>query len=381
VGQILVGKGEKRFYENDGKGNLSKNEEKTPPAGGMASCILAADVDGDKDADLFIGGRAVPGNYGLMPRSFLLRNDGDGRWTDISEEQLGNCGMVTDAAFSDTDADGDLDLLVIGDWLPVMHFENQNGRFLFSKKQTQKPFSGWWTCLEPADLDADGDMDFVLGNWGLNTKFKATNERPLTMYVKDFDKNDKSEFVLNWYPPLDDQPWPFAGKLDMTAQVPSLKKKALKFEDYAHLTYETMFDEAQRKGAIEHKANWLQSAVLWNDGATFRLEALPLEAQVAPAFGIAVEDFDGDGAKDIWLGGNFYGLKPEVGRHDSSRGVFLKGDGKGGFEYLPPARSGIFVAGEVRDAAVFKTKNGAGILVARNDAEAVFFGKETFGER
>ncbi len=370
-----------RFYENDGKGNLSKNEEKTPPAGGMASCILAADVDGDKDADLFIGGRAVPGNYGLMPRSFLLRNDGDGRWTDISEEQLGNCGMVTDAAFSDTDADGDLDLLVIGDWLPVMHFENQNGRFLFSKKQTQKPFSGWWTCLEPADLDADGDMDFVLGNWGLNTKFKATNERPLTMYVKDFDKNDKSEFVLNWYPPLDDQPWPFAGKLDMTAQVPSLKKKALKFEDYAHLTYETMFDEAQRKGAIEHKANWLQSAVLWNDGATFRLEALPLEAQVAPAFGIAVEDFDGDGAKDIWLGGNFYGLKPEVGRHDSSRGVFLKGDGKGGFEYLPPARSGIFVAGEVRDAAVFKTKNGAGILVARNDAEAVFFGKETFGER
>jgi hypothetical protein len=362
-----------RYYDNDGKGNFKNIKQKAPPAAGMVSCIVSGDIDLDGDLDLFIGGRAVPGNYGLMPRSFLLLNERQGRWVDVTRQELGNCGMVTDAFFNDTDADGDEDLIVIGDWLPVMHFENQDGRFVFSKKQTQKPFYGWWTCLEPADLDGDGDLDFMLGNWGLNTKFKASSERPLTMYVKDFDKNGKSEFVINWYPQPDDKPWPFAGKLDMTAQVPSLKKKALKFEDYAHLTYETMFDETQRKGAIEHKANWLQSAVLWNDGKTFRLEALPVEAQVAPVFGIVAEDFDGDGAKDIWLGGNFYGLKPEVGRHDSSRGVFLKGDGKGGFKHLPSALSGIYLPGEVRDAAVLKTKNGTGLLVARNNAEAVFY--------
>ena len=161
--------------------------------------------------------------------------------------------------------------------------------------------------------------------------------------------------------------------MDMTQQLPFLKKKALKFEDYAHLTYETMFDPAQRQGAVAYTANWLQTSVLWNDGSGFRLEALPLEAQVAPAFGIIAQDLDGDNLTDIWLGGNFYGLKPEVGRHDSSRGVFLRGDGKGGFTCLPPADSGLFVKGEVRDAATFQTANGPIILVARNDADALVF--------
>ncbi len=362
-----------RYYDNDGSGRFKAVEGKTPPAAGMVSCIVPGDIDLDGDLDLFIGGRAVPGNYGLMPRSFLLLNEGGGRWVDVTRQELGNCGMVTDACFTDTDNDGDQDLIVIGDWLPVLHFENDFGRFVFSKKQTAQPYYGWWTCLEPADLDGDGDLDFVLGNWGLNTKLKASKERPVTMAVKDFDNNGKSELILNWYPPNDDQPWPFAGKMDMTQQLPFLKKKALKFEDYAHLTYETMFDPAQRQGAVAYTANWLQTSVLWNDGSGFRLEALPLEAQVAPAFGIIAQDLDGDNLTDIWLGGNFYGLKPEVGRHDSSRGVFLRGDGKGGFTCLPPADSGLFVKGEVRDAATFQTANGPIILVARNDADALAF--------
>jgi len=362
-----------RYYENQGKGVFKNIPEKAPPAKGMISCIVPGDIDNDGDLDLFLAGRAVPGNYGLMPRSFMLLNEGAGQWRDVTTEILGNLGMVTDAVFSDTDKDGDQDLIVIGDWLPVMHLENRSGQFAFSMKQTQSPFSGWWTCIEPADLDGDGDLDFVLGNWGLNTKFKASDQKPITMFVKDFDANEKTEFVINWYAPLDDQPYPFAGKLDMTQQVPSLKKKALKFEDYSHFTYETLFTEAQRKGAVSHKINWLQSAVLWNLDGAFLLEALPIEAQVAPVFGIAVDDFDGDGVKDIWLGGNFYGLKPEVGRHDSSRGVFLKGNKNKTFKYLTPTESGIFVKGEVRDAAVFKMKNELGILIARNDLEALFY--------
>ncbi len=366
-----------RYYDNDGKGNLTKRTDKTPPVAGMVSCIVPGDIDLDGDMDLFIGGRAVPGNYGLMPRSFLMLNEGQGRWVDVTRKELGNVGMVTDAHFNDTDQDGDQDLIIIGDWLPILHFENEYGRYTFSRKQTTQPYLGWWTCLEPADLDGDGDMDYVLGNWGKNIKFKTNPERPITMFVKDFDQNSKSEFVLNWYPPLDDEPWPFAGKLDMTKQVPELNKKALKFDDYAKLNYEHMFTPEQRQGAIQHQINYLETAILWNDGDSLRVSALPIEAQIAPAFGIVVEDMDADGHQDIWLGGNFYGLKPEVGRYDSSRGVFLKGDGKGDFQFIDATESGIHLKGEVKDASILNTSNKKMLLVSRNSAEAVLYEFET----
>ncbi|MBK9492277.1 MAG: VCBS repeat-containing protein [Haliscomenobacter sp.] len=138
-----------RYYENQGKGVFKNVPAKVPPAKGMISCIIPGDIDNDGDLDLFLAGRAVPGNYGLMPRSFMLLNEGAGQWRDVTTEVLGNLGMVTDAIFSDTDKDGDQDLMVIGDWLPVMHLENQGGQFAFSKKQTTSPFSGWWTCIEP----------------------------------------------------------------------------------------------------------------------------------------------------------------------------------------------------------------------------------------
>ncbi|WNJ19685.1 CRTAC1 family protein [Pontibacter sp. G13] len=362
-----------RYYDNDGRGNLTLATHKTPPAAGMMSCMVAGDIDGDGDEDLFIGGRAVPGNYGLFPRSFLMRNDGNGRWTDITQKELGNIGMVTDAAFGDTDGDGDLDLMVMGDWLPVVHFENQQGALFPSAKQTSKPAAGWWTRMEPADLDGDGDLDFVLGNWGLNTKLKASDDRRLSMYVKDFDQNKKTDIILNWYPPLDEQAWPWTGKMDMTAQIPAIKRKAVKFEDYAHLTYETMFDETQRQGAIKHEANWMQTSVLWNEPGGFRLEALPIEAQVAPVFGIAVMDVNGDGTLDIWLGGNFHGLKPEFGRHDGSRGIWMLQQADHRFEYGDSQEWGARLSGEVRDAEILNIGGQPGILVSRNREDAQFF--------
>ncbi|MDW3645680.1 MAG: VCBS repeat-containing protein [Bacteroidia bacterium] len=361
-----------RYYENDGKGNFSKQKEKTPPAGGNTSCIEVADFDADGDMDVFIGGRLVPGNYGLKPRSFLLRKDPTG-WTDITTEFLGGLGMITDAVWVDQDQDNDLDLVVVGEWLGVTLLKNEGGKL---QPPAMIPNSlGWWNCIEKADLDGDGDEDFVLGNWGLNSKFQASPDRPLSMFVKDFDQNGKSEFVINWFPPLDDKAYPFATKGDITTQLPHLKRSNLKFEEYAHKTFSDLFSEEEVRGGLAYKADYLQSAILWNEAnGTPKLQALPIEAQVSPVFGIAIADMDGDEHLDIVLGGNFYALKPEVGRQDANFGVFLKGNSSKDFQYLSPEESGIYLRGEVRDMKVFKGKDNKPLLmVARNNDAVLTF--------
>lgn len=363
-----------RYYENDGQGNFSKAIEKTPPAAGNFSCILVGDLEGDGDPDIFIGGRSVPGNYGLAPRSFLFRNDGQNRWTDIIPQNMGGLGMVTDGVWSDTDKDGDEDLVLVGEWMPVTILENNGGQ-IAGRKALPNSF-GWWNAITSSDLDNDGDQDFVLGNWGLNTKMQASTQRPLSMFVKDFDNNKKSEFIINWFAPADERAYPFATKMDLSAQLPYLKKSILKYEDYARKTYETLFSETERQNAIPYVANYLESAVLWNEPEGLRLKALSPMAQVAPAFAVVAEDLDDDGIKDIWLGGNFYGLKPQSGRHDSSRGVLLKGDGKGDFTYVTPDQCGIRITGEVRDAWAFQQDGKIFMLVARNNDKSLLYQRQ-----
>ncbi len=362
-----------RYYTNDGQGKFAPAPSQTPPAAGNAACIRPGDIDGDGDLDLFIGCRIVPGNYGLIPRSFLLRNDGAGIWTDVTIKEIGHLGMVCDATWSDFDKDGDPDLLVVGEWMPIILFENDHGQLNFTQKQTQTPYMGWWNRIVASDLDGDGDDDYVLGNWGLNTKFTASTKQPVTMYVKDFDNNGKTEFILNWTAPIDDDVYPFATKMEITDQLPHLKKDILKYEDYAHKTYESLFTEEERAGAFAFRATHLESSILWNEDAGLELESLPLEAQVAPVFAILAEDLDGDNVKDIWLGGNFHGVKPQVGRHDSSKGVFLKGNGQKKFTYLIHRRTGLEAEGEVRDAQVFKRNGINHIVLARNGRNLLSF--------
>lgn len=358
-----------RLYVNNGSGNFTAAPQAIPPVLGNFSTVEAGDLDGDGDDDLFLGARNVPGNYGLKPRSYLLIND-RGVWTDIAPETLGNIGMVTDASWSDVDGDGDNDLVVVGDWMGVHIFYNDNGAF--DKNAIIPASNGWWSRVEPSDLDGDGDVDFVLGNWGLNTKFKATPSRPLTMFVNDFDKNGKSEFIINWFPPLDAVAYPFPTKPELTSQLPFLRKQILKYQDYGRKTYDSLFTPEQRSNALRYEANNMQTSVLWNNKGSFELQALPLEAQLSPVFGIVADDFDGDGKKDIWLGGNFYALKPQAGRHNASKGVLLKqGDGRQ-FTFVPNAAAGITVTGEVRDAAIINKQ----LLVARNNEKVVAFRKK-----
>jgi hypothetical protein len=358
-----------RLYLNDGSGVFTPAMKALPPVVGNFSTAEAGDIDNDGDDDLFLGARNVPGNYGLPPRSYLLVND-RGVWTDVAPPALANIGMVTDATWTDIDGDGDKDLIVCGDWMAINIFYNENG--LFEKQLVIPNSNGWWNRIEAADLDGDGDQDFVIGNWGLNCKFKTDPGRPLTMYVNDFDKNGKSEFIINWYPPLDSIAYPFATKPELTAQLPALRKQILKYADYGNKTYETLFTPEQRSNALKYEANTLQTAVLWNNNGNFDLQPLPLEAQMSPVFAIVVNDFDGDNKKDIWLGGNFYELKPQAGRHNASKGVLLKQVGERSFKNISPLESGIEVNGEVRDAVMINKE----LLVARNNESAVLFRKK-----
>ncbi|MEM7372714.1 MAG: VCBS repeat-containing protein [Bacteroidota bacterium] len=360
------------MYENDGQGNFWESPSKAPPIGGNLSCVVPADYDQDGDIDLFLGGRAVPGNYGLIPASFLLANTGDGSWENRTVQSIGQLGMVTDAIWNDIDGDNDLDLIVVGEWMGVTIFENENGKI--DKKNTIKGTEGWWNAIEAADLDKDGRDEFILGNWGLNSKFQASSDKPLDLYVKDFDNNGKSEFILNWYPPLEEEATIFFTKMDLAAQLPSMKKVALTYSEYATQTYESLFTRKQREGALHYTASNLQSAILWLTDNGAELEALPWQAQVSPIYGIIAEDLDNDGHTDLLLGGNLYGLKPEIGRMDASDGIFLKGKGTRQFQYLSPQQSGIRLEGEIRDLTMIQNPNQKKtILVGRNHAEIMLF--------
>ncbi len=197
----------------------------------------------------------------------------------------------------------------------------------------------------------------------------------MTIFVHDFDNNGKSECIINWYPSLDSISYPFSTRQELITQLPGLKKQILKYENYAGKSFETLFPLEVRSKALRSKAEYLQSAVLWNNNGTMELEALPLEAQLSPVFGIVADDLDGDGKTDIWLGGNFYSLKPQVGRLNASKGVFLKGMGRKSFSYISPKAAGINVEGEVRDAGVIETKRSKHLIVARNNASVLLFEK------
>ena len=349
-----------RFYENDGQGNFVSTPRKAPPGGGQVSVIAPADFDGDGDIDLFIGGRSIPGNYGITPGSFFFQNNG-GSWTDMTTREIGTIGMVTDAVWTDLNDDDQLDLLIVGDWMPVTTFINDRGKLT---KEEISGTEGWWLDIEEITVEG-GEKKFVLGNWGLNSKWKASKEKPLSMYLKDFDNNGKTEFIVNWFAPLDKEPYPFATKMDMSNQLPSLKKKFLKYDDFAKQNYNTLFSNEERQGAKKFVCHTLETSVLTVRNGILALEPLPLSAQIAPVFATTSLDYDNDGDMDLWLGGNFYGLNPQVGRLDASRGMLLNNVGGDTYEEVIGLSSQ--VKGEVRDAKVLKTIDKEVMIIAKNN--------------
>lgn len=362
-----------RLYFNRGGRGFEKSPQLLPVSKYVStSCVKNADVDGDGDQDLFVGTRLSSGYYGMPVNGFLLLNDGKGSFSDHTAEKapgLLKLGMITDAVWSDYDRDGDPDLIVVGDWMPVAVFENRDGSLLrLAGNQGLAKSNGWWNCIEVYDLDGDGDEDYAIGNHGLNSRFRATPEEPCVMYLNDFDGNGSAEQVICLLD-RNGAAHPFHLRDDLVEQMPFLKKKFLKYKDYSIATMSDIFDPEALDKAVKDTVFTLASSVLWNEGAgKFRMEALPAEAQVSPVFAILPADFTQDGRQDLLLGGNFFAAKPDVGRYDAGYGVLLKG-GEKGFETQSPGQSGLHLPGEVRDFLGMKVGNENWVLVAKNNDE------------
>ena len=366
-----------RLYLNNGKGHFVKSEQ-VLPAGKYesTSCVRPEDFDNDGVTELFVGIRLKPFAYGVPVNGYLLENDGKGNFTDVTSQiapELLNVGMIRDMLWADVDRDGDKDIIIAGEWMPLKVLINENGRFKMKKDAFGSvKTEGWWNCLAAIDFDKDGDIDFIAGNHGLNSKFKATPEKPVSMYVNDFDLNGTIEQILCVYD--GDKSYPLALKHDLTRQIPALEKKYPKYEMYKDQQITDIFTPEQLNNSIHLDAFILETSLFMNDGSGhFTMKSLPVEAQFSPVYAVEVGDFNSDGNPEILLGGNLYNVKPEVGRYDASYGCFLAGDGKGGFKNIPAKVSGFRLTGEIRDITEVETTNGKLMVVARsNDPLQVF---------
>lgn len=361
-----------RLYFNDGEGNFTRSQQILPISSSFesTSTVEAADYDGDGDEDLFVGVRLRSFYYGLPANGYILNNDGKGHFVDVTTDVapgLKNIGMVTDASWVDIDGDDDKDLVVVGEYMPVRVFVNTEGKLAEALGQPGLAKSnGWWNAIEVGDLDADGDIDLVLGNHGTNSRFRATTDKPVCLYVNDFDNNGTIEHIICTF--NGEQDYPMVLRHDLVTQIPSLKKKYLKYETFRNETISDIFSPQQLEHAVELKVFEMRSCIALNDGSgTFTLKPLPLEAQFSPIYGIEVLDVDGDQNVDIVLGGNLYNVKPEAGRYDGSYGLLLKGDGNGNFKSIPARESGLHVDGQVRDIVTIKNRQGRMIVFSRND--------------
>ncbi len=365
-----------RLYLNDGRGNFIRDVDALPKEGTSGSCVTACDFNKDGAVDLFVGGRVIPGIYPLPPRSFILQNDGKGKFQDVTETvcpELKNIGLVTSAIWSDFDNDGWTDLIVAGEWMPVEFFRNYHGRLkrLTGNHDPDKS-SGWWYCLAEGDFDNDGDMDYIAGNLGLNNKYNVSAQTPLSIYTKDFDGNGSIESIMTYY--LNGKECLLADRDLLLLEMPSLQSRFNTYEKYAEADFSSIFTREAVKDAQKLSVTEFASVFIENKGGDkFVMKELPVEAQFSVIQSVHVGDFDKDGNLDAVIVGNYYSSDFNTGRYDASHGLFLKGNGKGGFYPVPSSLSGFEVNGDARSTAAIKIRNSHCLITAVNSGKLQCF--------
>ena len=362
-----------RLYMNNGKGVFTKSTN-LPKVNSSGAVVKPADFDNDGDIDLFIGGRVVPGKYPMPADSYILQNNGKGVFTDITDEiapQFRKLGMVTDAVWTDYNNDKKLDLIITGDWMPISIFKNENDHFVPQTKEADLENStGWWSSIAQADFDKDGDMDYIVGNLGLNYKSQATEKEPFEVYAKDFDNNGSLDIVLSYY--NDGVLYPVRGRSCSSGQNPEVAKKFPNYNLFAVADVTSVYGKEDLKDALHYQAKVFTSSYVENLGnGKFKVSALPNLAQLSSINKTLIEDYDGDGNLDCVIAGNLYESEIETTRNDSSIGLFLKGDGHGNFTAKSRIESGFFAPGNVKDMVTVTQKDDSKLIITASNREAL----------
>jgi len=368
-----------RLYRNKGKGAFALDTAALPAIKVSGSCIRAGDYDNDGDLDLFVGGRVSPGSYPVAPQSVLLKNE-KGKFTNVTAQvcpALERVGMVTDALWTDFDNDGNLDLMVAGEFMPITVFQNKSSNFTQLKETGIDSLSGWWNSLAGGDFDNDGDIDYVAGNLGKNNIFQVTRELPLKVFAKDFDGNGSVDPLLACYMRESMQSdvkklYPVHFWDELNTQSPKFRQKYLSYRQYGDATIFDVLTPEDLKDALVLEANCMESSYIENlGGGKFSIKPLPTLAQVAPVNGIVVSDLNNDNNLDLLLVGNDFGNEVFAGRFDASVGSVLIGDGKGGFEVIPPSKSNFYVAGDAKSLVKLYGSNGDEIFIASQNRDSL----------
>ncbi len=357
-----------RLYINDGKGNFSKDVERSAVEKFADNAVEVIDYDRDGDLDLFVCGGAVPQGYPQFNPSRLYRNDG-GKFAPVSSAVFESLGVLNDACVVDFDKDGYDDLVVVGEWTSIICLKNEKGVFKKVSNELNKT-TGFWQSITAADFDKDGDMDLIAGNYGLNTQWKASPEFPMTLHTDDFDGNGRIDPVLSYF--IQGKSYPAYSKDELSDQLVPLKKAYNSHEQYAQATTDDVLAVFKDKKPQRQEINTLSTLYLVNNNGTFESRDLPVEAQFAPVYTILAEDLNGDGFKDVLLAGNQSRGRVRMGNIDANFGQVFLNDQKGSFKYLPQNRSGLWVRGDVRGTVMV----GNQLLMSKNSAPVSAYRKK-----
>lgn len=364
---------EDRFYENLGNNQFRRNKEAIPSIMGSNLDVTTCDFDQDGDVDLFVGGRLVPQQYPYPADSYLLENVSTAagiKFVNATEKALPALkaiGLVTASSWIDFDQDGWEDLVLVGEWMPIKFFKNNtDGTFSdVSAELLDGDYSGWWFDIQKGDFDNDGDDDLIVGNLGKNYKYQASVDAPFKIYLNDFDANERVDIVLSYE--KDETEFPVRGRQCSSQQMPAIKAKFKDYNSFASATLKQIYTTKLLEESLSYEITSFASIYLENEQGTFTAKPLPQLAQISSINKFVVADFDADGNQDVVLAGNLYNAEVETPRNDASFGLFLQGDGMGGFEARNMMDSGLKIVGDVRDIELIRKKGERHLIVARNN--------------